>query len=245
MKKSLFDKLGSLLNLSPAQSYTILDIGCGTGELLRAISRLVGNTSHLIGIDARAASTAIAQAQHPAGEYRHHKFEQQLPFGDEQFALVLSTDVLECVVDKAALVQEMARVLKPQGRVVCAHWDWDTQVYASAQADLLRQWVHAFADWQQSWTETCDGLMGRKLWGLFQRSQRFTGHIEVFTLVETRYEPGQCGYDRLQDLKGLAERGVLALADYQRIYEEMTSLARCGEYFYSLNSYIYIGQKCT
>ncbi|HMN30388.1 MAG TPA: hypothetical protein PKE45_19715, partial [Caldilineaceae bacterium] len=133
--------------------------------------------------------------------------------------------------------------LKPQGKVLCAHWDWDTQVYASEQSELVRQCVHAFADWQQGWMETCDGMMGRKLWGVFQRSQYFAGRIEVFTLVETRYEPGQSGYDRLQDLKSLTKSGALTLAAYQRIEQEMTRLAQCGEYFYSLNSYIYIGQK--
>jgi SAM-dependent methyltransferase len=245
MKNSLYDKLGSLLKLSTDQSYTILDIGCGTGELLRTIGQTVDKTSRLVGIDAKPSAIATAQTQHPAGDYRTHKFEQQLPFGDEQFDLVLSIDVLECVVDKAALLQEIARVLKPQGTVVCAHWDWDTQVYASEQTGLIRQWVHAFADWQQGWMDACDGMMGRKLWGLFQRSQRFTGRIAVFTLVETNYEPGQYGYDRMQDLKKLAERGALAVADYQRLHQEMTGLAQCGAYFYSLNSYIYLGQKCT
>ncbi|HMN30939.1 MAG TPA: methyltransferase domain-containing protein, partial [Caldilineaceae bacterium] len=74
----MFDRLVSLLNLSSEQRYAILDIGCGTGELLRTIGQLVADTSQLVGIDARPASIAAAQAQHPAGAYRSHRFDHQL-----------------------------------------------------------------------------------------------------------------------------------------------------------------------
>jgi SAM-dependent methyltransferase len=151
--------------------------------------------------------------------------------------------MLECVIDKAALLREMARVLKPHGAVLCAHWDWDTQVYASEQPHRLRPLIHAFADWQQGWMDACDGMMGRKLWGIFQGSHLFTGHVEVYTHIETQYEPGQYGYDRLQDVAALVQHGTVSPADYDQIIEEMQRLANRGEYFYSLNSYIYMGQK--
>jgi SAM-dependent methyltransferase len=243
MKTSLFNTLIPLLHLRPDQPYSILDIGCGTGGLLRAIGEQVDRNSRLVGMDPHAASIATAQAQHPAGEYLHQKFEQQLPFGDGEFDVVLSVDVLECVIDKTAFLREMARVLKPHGTILCAHWDWDTQVYASEQPHRLRPLVHAFADWQQGWMDACDGMMGRKLWGIFQRSQLFTGHVAVYTHIETAYEPGQYGYDRLQDLAELARRGTIALADYQAVDQEMRQLASQGAYFYSLNSYIYVGEK--
>jgi SAM-dependent methyltransferase len=243
MKPSLFDSLITLLHLRPDQAYTILDIGCGTGELLRTISERVAGNSRLVGIDPMGASIASAQTQHPDGEYLHQKFERQLTFGDGEFDLVLSVDVLECVIDKAALLREMARVLKPHGTVLCAHWDWDTQVYASEQPHRLRPLIHAFADWQQGWMDACDGMMGRKLWGIFQGSHLFTGHMEVYTHLETEFEPGHYGYDRLHDLAALVRRGTVSAADYEQIGQEMQQLSSRGEYFYSLNSYIYRGKK--
>jgi SAM-dependent methyltransferase len=52
-------------------------------------------------------------------------------------------------VDRAAWVREVARVLRPDGRLVCGHWDWDSQLREADDKALVRRVVHAFADWKQ------------------------------------------------------------------------------------------------
>ena len=91
--------------------------------------------------------------------------------------------------------------------------------------------------------DASDGQMGRRLWGLFQGSGLFDGSMESFTLLETRYEPGQYGYDRLQDLAGLVKAGTIDGTEYDMICEEMKALAESKKYFYSVNSYVYLGRK--
>lgn len=243
MKNALHEKIISLLNLQKKHSYSILDIGCGNGALLHALSQHVAPTSHLVGIDASKAAIKTAQATNPGLDLQQYTFVTTLPFPDEHFDIVLSVDTLECIPHKELLLHEISRVLKPHGVVLCAHWDWDTQVYASNHPQRIRQLVHAFADWQQGWMEACDGMMGRKLWGLFQRTQCFQGKVVVFTLIETAYQIGNYGYDRLHDLQILVNRQELRDEDYVCIQQEMQTLHQQGTYFYSVNSYIYYGKK--
>jgi SAM-dependent methyltransferase len=242
MRQPLLEYVVSLLRLEQRRSYAVLDIGCGDGAFLHAVAQQIAPGSRLVGTDAKAGKIENTNTQHATIEFIHHKFTQTLPFPDNAFDLVASKDVLECIVDKGALLREMARVLKPKGTVLCAHWDWDTQVYASDDAATIRKVVHAFADWQQGWMDTCDGQMGRKLWGLFQGSGLFDGRVEVYTYIDTSYQPGQYGYDRLHDLEEQPGSSLVASGDLLRVQQEMAALDRAGAYFYSLNSYIYIGQ---
>lgn len=96
-------------------STSILDVGCGTGNYARALVALTG--CHVSGIE---PSWEMAQRAHAAAIW--DRLEQgsaeYLPFPDASFDLVMSTDVIHHVGDRAAYFREAARVLKPGGRLV-------------------------------------------------------------------------------------------------------------------------------
>jgi SAM-dependent methyltransferase len=243
MKEALFKKIMSLLELDAERHYDILDLGCGSGDLLGRISSSLSNDSTLVGIDSRSRPVFQAVASYPGIDFHQEKFVDSLSFSDATFDIVLSVDTLECIPNKTALVREVARVLRPRGIVLFAHWDWDTQVYSSRHKHLVRKFVAEFSDWQQDWMDTCDGQMGRRLWGLFQGGGIFRGTMEAFTLMETKFTKGQYGFDNIQRLASLVEVGRIDKNDYGLICDEMAALAESGEYFYSVTSYIYIGNK--
>lgn len=145
--------------------------------------------------------------------------------------------------NKEALVSEIHRVLKPGGRVLAMHWDWDTQTYNIPTRELARMAVRAFSDWKQPWMDEADGQMGRKLWGLFEGNGKFHGNPDSFCLIETEYEAGQYGYDRAFDLSELVERGGFNRDDYQQFLCELSESSERGEYFYSVTSFIYHGWR--
>lgn len=243
MKTALFQRIVSLLDLDQDQSYTVLDFGCGNGELLSKISKAVAAHSRLLGTDASEAAIEQARLADSAADFECQKFTDALGYADEAFDIVVSVDTLECIPNKSALLAEVARVLRPGGRVLFAHWDWDTQVYCSQQKEVVRRLVAAFADWQQAWMEASDGQMGRKMWGLFQGSGQFRGEIQAHVLLETEYSPGRYGYDRLRDMSSLIGSEQIRTADYEGVLSEMERLQQQGKYFYSLTSYIYLGTK--
>jgi ubiquinone/menaquinone biosynthesis C-methylase UbiE len=103
----------------------VLDVGCGTGTLALALARRVGRTGHVAGID--PATEQIARARAKAA--RHHlpiDFQigtiEQIPFSDVVFDVVFSTLMIHHVPDalKREGMTEVARVLKPGGRLVMA-----------------------------------------------------------------------------------------------------------------------------
>jgi SAM-dependent methyltransferase len=96
----------------------VLDIGCGTGALVRAL-REDGIGAH--GVDAFAARHGL-----PA-EGLHAGTVDALPFDDASFGLVGLFDVLEHVEEAPAL-REAARVLQPGGTLLVTvpayRWLW-------------------------------------------------------------------------------------------------------------------------
>jgi len=242
MKNVLFEKIALLLDLERNRRYKVLDVGCGHGDLLGRLSSSVGPESYLVGIDEAEHSVESAKENYPNLEFRREKFTDSLNFNDDSFDIVVSVDTLECIPDKSALINEIHRVLKPGGKVVFAHWDWDTQVYNSANKFIIRKFVAAFSDWQQEWMEASDGQMGRRLWGLFEGGGKFKGTIASFTLLETEYREGKYGFDRLHDLSSLVRDGSIDPTEYEMICSEMQDLSDENKYLYSVNSYIYAGE---
>ena len=225
---------------------SLLDVGCGKGDDLHRMAQLAPEGVPFAGIDSSAAAIETARvATKGDSRFSWHQADVSLglPFTDGQFDALFSLNLLECVADKEALLREMARVLRPGGQIVCAHWDWDTQTFDGTDKALVRKIVQNFCDWQQPWMPACDGWMGRRLWPIFRRSGLFTGGIETYTLTNTEFAPGWFGYEQVQSFSALARRGLIAQDDYTRFCEDVAAQAARGEFFYSLTLYLYVGKK--
>jgi ubiquinone/menaquinone biosynthesis C-methylase UbiE len=193
MKKPLFEYALSKLDISQNGTYAILDFGCGMGDFLGIISKRVNAESKLVGIDAMERFIKEANSRYPGISFICQKFDGKLDFPDDSFDIIVTIDVVECIGDKAALLNEFYRVLKPRGKILAAHWDWDTMVYSSDNKEIARKAISSFSDWKQPWMDNCDGQMGRKLWSLFEGSKKFRGIPASFNLMETTYEKGKYG----------------------------------------------------
>ena len=95
----------------------VLENGCGVGRYLEQLSAHAGMVVGLEYDFARAgeahtrlAQTQVAHITNAAGE--------ALPFAEGSFDLILSHEVLEHVQDDRRAAAEMARLLRPGGRVV-------------------------------------------------------------------------------------------------------------------------------
>lgn len=114
----------TVLDLAAAEvsrPQAILDVGCGTGRLLRAAQERFPGT-RLEGVD--AAEGMIDQARSSLGPDSKIHFQQataeQLPFGDREFDLVFSTMTFHHWADQRQGIAEIARVLTPGGRWLLA-----------------------------------------------------------------------------------------------------------------------------
>ena len=99
---------------------SILDVGCGTGKLLRSASAAFPGP-RLFGVDAAAEMVKIAQTSDPAGAISFQQGTAEgLPFPDAQFDLVFSTMTFHHWQDQARGIAEVRRVLTEDGRWLLA-----------------------------------------------------------------------------------------------------------------------------
>jgi ubiquinone/menaquinone biosynthesis C-methylase UbiE len=99
----------------------ILDVGCGTGYLLRELAARCPRAVELVGVD--PAGGMIAAARAAAGDDRLRWVEgtaEELAFPDGSFDLVVSTTSFDHWADQQAGLEECARVLAPGGWLVLA-----------------------------------------------------------------------------------------------------------------------------
>lgn len=121
--RALRQRTATLARLQPGEQ--VLDVGCGTGTLALEVARFVGTTGRVCGIDPSAEQIGRARAK----ATRHHlpvEFQtgviEQLAFPDQSFDVVFSTLMMHHLPQplKRQGLAEIARVLKPGGRLVIA-----------------------------------------------------------------------------------------------------------------------------
>ena len=123
-------RLRDLLLAQPGDR--ILDVGCGLGDDVRALCDVVGPEGDVVGFDASAVMIAEAKRRTSHGRARFVRGDAaSMPFPANAFDAVRVERVLQHVADPATALAELARVLRPAGRIMVAEPDWpDLRVLA-------------------------------------------------------------------------------------------------------------------
>jgi SAM-dependent methyltransferase len=168
---------------------------------------------------------------------------QALPFASGSFDAVLSVNVLEAIPDRRLALAELRRVLRPGGRVVVAHDDWESMVYAADDRELTRRAVRAYAESTFASYAASDGQMGRRIWGLFRAAGFHDPELRVLPLVNTEYRQPLFGWTHAQFDAGLVA-GVSDLtdADLERWRADLAACSGGGTYAFVANLYVCIGR---
>ncbi len=103
----------------------VLDHACGAGTDLLIAARKVGRTGRAIGVDLSPGMRAVAaRAASEAGLAEnveiHAGTYEELPVASSSVDVVLSNGVLNLAPDKARVLAEVFRVLRPGGRLLLA-----------------------------------------------------------------------------------------------------------------------------
>lgn len=95
----------------------VLDVGCGSGILLDRLWTTYGVVGFGVDVSSkslrRGRTESLAGLDAPVGDARG------LPFADNSFDLAFSLDVLEHIQHPERALREIARVVRPGGRVLC------------------------------------------------------------------------------------------------------------------------------
>lgn len=99
----------------------VVDLGSGGGLDVFLAAKMVGPQGRAIGVDMTPAMIERARTNAKAGGYTNVEFYEstidRIPLADGSVDCIISNCVLNLAPDKDAVFREMARVLKPGGRV--------------------------------------------------------------------------------------------------------------------------------
>ena len=134
----------------------VLDVAAGTGLVTRALVERY--RCRVVGLDQSAPMLARARAKLAADPALAERVElvegeaEALPFADAEFDHLTFTYLLRYVDDPAATLRELARVVRPGGRLACLEfcvprgiWLWPWRLYTRVGLPALgrlasRQW---------------------------------------------------------------------------------------------------------
>lgn len=143
------ERPATLSLLPDVRDALVLDAGCGAGHLASELSERGART---IGMDVSRSMVNYAGERVAEGEFVRADFGHGLPFASATFDGIASSLAFHYVEDWAPLFDELRRVLKPGGWVVCSvqhpHADFEeydgTENYHEVEA-VSATW-HSFGD---------------------------------------------------------------------------------------------------
>jgi SAM-dependent methyltransferase len=138
---------------------TVLDVGSGAGADVLISARRVGPTGRAIGLDMTDEMLDLARANAREAGVENVEFVkgyiEEMPLADASVDVVISNCVINLSGDKARVLDEAARVLRPAGRFAVSDVIADEDMDARTRADMAA-WTGCIAGalTEREFTET-------------------------------------------------------------------------------------------
>lgn len=215
-----------------------VEIGCGTGSEVIALAEAVGPDGTAVGVEPdpglltaaeRRAAAAGSTAKFAPGD------AYGLPFGADSFDAALCERVFQHLTAPTRATAEIARVLRPGGRVVVMDSDWGTAIVHPGN----RQVVHAVIETLT--TNTTNPFSGRRLAGQLRQSGLVIDEVGSQALVQD----GSIGAGALvARISAMAvARGAITEAQREELLSDLQAGAESGDIHLSVTMFAVLAHK--
>lgn len=241
--RELRDITAGWLRVGPGAS--VLDVGCGPGDMVIGFAQTVGPSGRAVGIDAssvmldaarRRAAAAGARAEFDVGD------AQALAFPDDTFDACRSERTFQWLSDPERALAEMIRVTRPGGTIVVIDTDWASFSFEHPDRVVNRKILDYMDENRPGYT------IGRRLRGLFRRSGLEDVTLAARAALLTEWDPDtQPGPPGLMPLamfmESLVRDGALTADEASSWLAGAMQLARDGDLCVSLTIHAAGGTK--
>ena len=218
------DEVARILHGHDLVGKSVLDIGCGAGGIDLALVQAHG-AGFVTGIDVEDPVLARARALVDAAGLGHRiglvkVAPGPLPFPPATFDVVFSKDSIIHIPDKAALMAEVFRVLKPGGWFLASDWLIGSETVSPQMADYI----------------AAEGLdFGMATPARYRAAMQAAGFAEIATTSRNLWYRDQARAElaRLQGETGQAAAGIVGadfVAQNIGIWQRMIPVLDTGEH---------------
>jgi arsenite methyltransferase len=239
--------LAGLLEAAPGE--LVADLGCGDGVTLDVLAGQVGD-GMVVGVDTAEAALLVAARRLGVGRggrvaLLRADLSARLPLRDGSLDRAVCHNVLESLPDPDGFLLEAHRVLRPGGRLVLSHPDYDTMVFTAPDLALTRRLVHAYCDTQQDWMTAVDGTIGRWLHDIAGRSPLEVERVAAATVLSRGFQDPMLGFGFAQHVAEVLRRTrrFFSDAELDGWLESLAEVDRRGAFLWSINDYAVVCRK--
>ncbi len=235
------EELRRSLRASAGQS--VLDLGSGPGFLACELAQEVGATGRIIAVDISSDMNSIASKRIAAAGVgdRVDIVEGDataLAFADATFDAAVSMQVIEYLADADAALQQLARVLRPGGRLVIVDTDWDSLVWEAADRGRAARIAAA-------WNEHLpDPYLPRSLAPRLRDAGFSVNEVRIVPILNTAYDATTFSYNIAPLIAAFVPgRGGVSEDEATEWINDLAELQQQGRYFFSINRYLFAASR--
>lgn len=218
----------------------LLEVGSGSGVLCRMLAPSLLPDGYIVGVDISPEMALEAQkfalsAGMTSGINFIAGLANALPYSEASFDCAIAARLLLHVTDPGKVICEMARIVKPGGRIVVMDWDFDTVAVDHPDREQTRKLLHWRNDHHggNNWS-------GRQLWR--QMHDAGLQNLSVHPLVLVAHDESDGLTQSLWRAAQVAcEGGAISEDEKEAWVKELKNRIQKGSFFASIVYFIVIG----
>jgi ubiquinone/menaquinone biosynthesis C-methylase UbiE len=226
--------------LQAGPGHQMLDVGCGTGEDVRALAAIVGSSGRVTGVDSSTAMIAEARQRSDMLSLPVKFFvgdAHALEFPDGTFDGTRADRTLQHLEDPARAVAEMVRVTRSGGRLVLFEPDWETLVIDVPDRIVTRAILILRCDkYRQGW-------VGRQLYRLLIDTGLRDVAVTGISLVLTDYALAEQILEIRKAAEDAVAAGVIERDDAREWIAQLDASAATGRFFSAITGFVASARK--
>lgn len=223
---------------------TVLEIGCGAGQLLSALALATGPSGHVFGLEPQPFF--VKEAEHNVSNQKSAAtarvlkgFAENIPLPSASVDICVAQTVLIHIQPDLLpkVFAEVKRVLKPGGRFISVDQDGDTWIIDHPQREITRKVIKFNSDYRYA-----DGWTGRNLKRLFKQNGFEDVHIQTWTHIDTERD-SYLGEMAHRIAQSAVEHNAISKSEGAKWLNELDQRASEGDLFSSICYFCCIGKK--